>query len=101
MGKELRSLGWYDYIKIDIPESFTAVSLAADVLLYLSVSPSGWNRHRGVLAGLLAFLESQSRILPTERQLLELATLLSSRPVNTDAVRKWFDRIYSVPLARP
>ena len=92
--RRLRELGMFDYLNSDAQVREPAVATAAEAFLYLSVNHGEWNRDRDVMLAVVNFLEQETSVLPSQKQLQELSTLLSRGPVDPASVRGWFDRIY-------
>jgi hypothetical protein len=89
---ELRRLGWFDFIRYDLPETEDARVLAAIALHRLLVDDSGAqiNHDDKVLYAVLAFTRSQrGGALPTTVS-KELTIILSRSPVSESTLVEWF-----------
>ena len=94
-GRKLHSLGWYDFVNVDRPDTANPVDMACEALIYTCVSGDEvWNRNAPVIINILAFLKEKTSKLATTQQLLELRRLLEKVPVPVDEVRNWFKAKY-------
>lgn len=92
----LRALGWYDYRSQDHSDETDAVTLAHSAFVYLSFDQEGnWNSGQDVLVAVMAFLHAETGNQATEANVRELAAHLRLKPVSTQAIKDWLDRVYS------
>jgi hypothetical protein len=91
---ELKSLGWFDFLNNDRPETNDVVEMSAAAFMYLTVDDAGsWNGQVNILTGIIAFLNSRTGKKPGQTDLTDLKSLLS-RPVQQGVIRDWFERVY-------
>lgn len=89
---ELRRLGWFDFLRFDLPDTDDARLLAAGAIYRLLIDDEGAEiNHDGrIVYGALAFVRAvRGGALPTHVS-RGLQTILADRPVNEDAVVAWF-----------
>jgi hypothetical protein len=93
--RQLRTLGWFDFQSLDRPEVEDVIAVACEAFLYLSLtSEETWNGVTGVLTAVVAFLKEETNQLPLASQAQELKSLLEATPVDSDAIREWFQKVY-------
>jgi len=91
----LKSLGWFDFLTSDRPDTTDAVEMATNAFIYLSLEEDGsWNRQKAILSGIIAFLKTRVNKSPSPGDLLDLKSLLDRPPISNQAIRQWFDRVY-------
>ena len=91
----LKSLGWFDFLSNDRPETSDPIEMAATAFIYLSIEDDGtWNGQKQILTAVIAFLHTGTRKLPTTQDLADLKHILQSGPVNPGHVNDWFRLVF-------
>jgi len=91
----LKSLGWFDFLSNDRPDTGDPIEMAAAAFLYLSVEADGsWSQQTAVLTGILAFLHTRTGKSPTSVDLLDFKSLLGLKPIQPKTIADWFERVY-------
>ncbi len=93
--RDIRKLGYFDFLELDAPETDHAASVACEAFLYMSLdNDSNWNENVDVLRAIITFLTEGTGRSPSKSQVSALWKLLQVRPVKDDQIRSWFDRVY-------
>lgn len=93
---ELRRLGWFEFIRFDLPETDDARVLGAIALHRLLVDASGKqiNHDDRIVYGTLAFVRAErGGALPTSVS-RELLRILSNDPVAEEVIVDWFTKTF-------
>ncbi len=91
----LRARGWNDFRDTKRPETTDPVVMATEALIYTSIDDSGaWQHYVDLIKATNAYLKESTGIHPSETDLRALRGLLTTLPVDVDAVRNWFARLY-------
>jgi hypothetical protein len=91
----LRSLGWFDFLNNDRPDTSDPIVMATAAFLYLSLEESGgWNGETHVIVGMVGFLKSRTSKTPTATDLSDLKAHLQRTTVDPTAIELWFQQVY-------
>lgn len=93
---ELRRLGWFEFIRFDLPDTDDARVFGAVALHRLLIDGSGAqiNHDDRIVYATLAFVRAErGGALPTVVS-RELLRLLGASPVSEEAVIQWFTRTF-------
>ena len=92
---DLNKFGWFQYREHDHPETLVSSELAADAFLYLSSDADGsWRRNPKVVTAVVAFMGRYYDRTVKQQDLMSLKKLIDARPLDRNAIKGWFYRIY-------
>jgi len=88
---ELGRMGWTEYMNLYPSTGQFAPDARFDAFTTLSINEDGnWNANATVVRALVGFLGDEEDILLTDAELAPLRTILTTKPVDQSALRRWF-----------